>query len=440
MKIRAVFAISIAFVLPAFAQGPGGGGFTPGGGNQPGGGGGSFSYDSLAVDATNSGVVYRTDGGFLYRLASAPSAFTAPAAVTAVADGLFAGCTTLKTADFSATSIAELPADCFAGCTALTSVILPKTCTAIGPNAFAGCTALSSVTAPGVASVGADTFRGCASLAALPAFAEGATLGAFSFADSGLAAADLDGLAPGPGVFAGCTFLSTLENTPSVLPDALCAGCTALDFDPSDCTALGQAALAGVPYDTIYLSATTKLSDYAFAADAAIMDTLLETADPTVFDPADRAFLGRTLSYDTGDGVARVEAASLVDWLVAEGEAVTQPASYATADLETWLDDADNLYAYTGADLTVYGDAFLYTPPSATATSVFVTLEGATDLLADDPWSADTLSLASTSADGVETYVLADVPEAETAEEDGESAEATTPTCAFARLVFTRAW
>lgn len=433
-RALASFALSLALSVPALAQGPGGGGFNPGGG------GGSFSYDSLAVDATNSGAVCRTDGGFLYRLASAPAAFTAPATVTAVADGLFAGCTSLKTADFSATTITEVPADCFAGCSALTSVVLPATCTAIGPNAFAGCTSLASVTAPGVASVGADAFRGCTALASLPAFADGAALGDFSFAASGLESADLEGLAPGPGVFAGCNALVTLKNAPSALPDALCSGCTALDFDPAALVSVGQAALAGVSYDTLPLASGVELSDYAFAADAATVDTLLDTSNPAAFDPASSAFLGRTLSYDTGGGIARVEAASLVDWLVAAGEAVAQPDSYATADLETWLDDADNLYAYTGADLTVSGDDFLYTPPSATATSVFVTLEGATDLLADDPWSADTLSLASTSADGVETYVLADAPEAETAAEDGESAESTTPTCAFARLVFTRAW
>lgn len=432
--VAALFALVFALALPALAQGPGGGGFNPGGGgNQPGGG--SFTYDSLASDTTNADfTVMRTDGGFLYRLASDPVSVATPDGVTALADGLFAGCTSLVSADLSATAITEVPADCFAGCTALATVILPDTCTSIGPNAFAGCTALTNVTAPGVTTAGADAFRGCSALAALPAFAEGAALGDWSFAASGLASADLSGLVPSAGVFAGCTALSALENAPSALPDALCAGCTALVFDPSACTAVGQAALAGVPYDTLPVPLAATLSPYAFAAGRAIAETLLTDPDAEclpLFGHDSTVFLGRALSFDTGNGIARIEAADLVDWLFAQTlspiPSVVQPASYATADLEAWLSDSANLdaiFAYTGAGLAVSGASFLYTPPSEDATSVFVTLEGATDLLDDDAWSPDTLACDSTDASGIQIWLPAD-PAA---------------TLAFARLRFAPAW
>jgi hypothetical protein len=429
MQIRSLFAVALALALPAFAQGPG---FNPGGPGGPGSGG-SFSFDSLASDTTNADfTVHRTASGLLYRLAAAPTSVAPPTNVTAIADGLFAGCATLTSADFSATAITEVPADCFAGCPALTSVVLPATCTAIGPNAFAGCTALASVTAPGVTSVGADAFRGCASFSALPTFAEGATLGDYSFAASGLAAANLEGLVPGPGIFAGCTALVTLENAPSALPDALCAGCTSLSFDPSACTAVGQAALAGVPYDTLPVPLDASLSPYAFAADRATAETLLtdpdaECIDQFGLDPT--VFLGRALSYDTGNGVARVEAADLVEWLFAQTlspiSAIDQPASYATADLETWLADPGNLSAYTSADLTVSGDTFLYTPPAETVTSVHVAVEGATTLGDSETaadWSPDLLSLdEETSTSDLLVYTTTNSP-------------------AFARLAFTRAW
>ena len=444
MNIRSALALGFALSLAsvaAFAQGPGGGGgFNPGGGGGPGGGGsgGSFTYDSIASDTTNADyTVTRTDGGLLYRLAASPTAVSSPASVTAIADGLFAGCTALETADLSASSIAEVPNGCFAGCTALTNVILPATCTAIGPNAFDGCTALASVSAPGVASVGADAFRGCTALTDLPVFADGAALGDFAFAGSGLVAADLSGVVPAAGTFAGCLSLASADGAPAELPDALFSGCTALAFDPSACTAVGQAALAGVPYETIPLASGVALSDYAFAADTATVETLLDTAEPVAFDPSALAFLGRTLSYDTGNGIARVEAASLVSWLADEAaddtSPVDQPSSYATADLETWLaDDAnsDAVVDYTGASLTVSGATFLYIPPASSATSLSVTLEGATDLQAEDAWSTDTLILSSTADNGVETYVLATA--------DGED---TAPSAAaFARITFAPAW
>lgn len=422
MNIRSIIEIGFALFLalsslPALAQGPGGGGFNPGGGGgfTPGGGGGSsgsFAYDSIASDTTNADhTVTRTDGGLLYRYASAPTAVAAPAAVTAIADGLFAGCTSLVSADLSATSITAVPSDCFAGCTALTSVILPNTCTSIGPNAFAGCTALSAVTAPAVVSVASDAFRGCIALADLPAFAADATLGPYAFAASGLASLDLAGLSPSAGSFANCASLASAANAPSALPDALFSGCTALVFDPSACTAVGQAALAGVPFDTIPLSSRAVLSDCAFAADTATVATLVLFDSPTPESWPATAFLGRSIapSYDTGNGIARIEAASLVYWLATEAgddaSPVVQPASYATDDLEAWLASPSNLDAIcayaSDPDLVVSGDTFLFTPPDPDATSVLVTLESTTNLLDAASWAPGALDLdpdASTSS------------------------------------------
>lgn len=82
-----------------------------------------------------------------------------------------------------------------------------------------------------------------------------------------------------------------------------------------------------------------------------------------------------------------------------------------------------------GADLGVSGDSFLFTPPSDTATSIGVSLEGATDLLANAPWTADALAFDHADTDGVQHWIPA-------GSGDGEAS----PSRAFARLVFTRAW
>jgi hypothetical protein len=433
MKFPALFALSLALALPAFAQGPGGGGFNPGGGGGgPGGGGssGTFTYDSIQSNVTNADATVSRNG-LLFARPDTPVSIAPPSTVAAIADGLFAGCASLVAADLSATAITALPSDCFAGCTSLTTVLLPDTCTAIGPNAFAGCAALSSVTAPGVATIASDAFRGCTSLAALPAFPSDATLGPWSFSQSGLAALDLSSVAPSDGAFAGCASLATADPAPETLPPALFSGCTSLAFDPSLCSSIGQAALAGVPFDAIPLEDwEAVLAPYAFAADAATVDTLLDCSNPEylTYDPT--TFLGRTISYDTGNGLAPIEAADLVTWLQLQTmtpmSTVVQPASYATADLETWIaapSNLDSLCLYTAdPDLTVSGNTFLYTPPSAKATSVRVTLESTTNLLDAASWTPDALDLdpeASSSALLVYT---------------------TTNSPVFARLAFSPAW
>lgn len=431
MKFPAMIALFLAIALPAFAQGPGGGGgFNPGGG----GSSGTFTYDSIQSNVTNADATVSRNG-LLFARSDSPVAIAPPSSITAIADGLFAGCTTLVTADLSSTAITALPSDCFAGCTALTTVVLPDTCTSIGPNAFAGCTALASVTAPAVASVASDAFRDCTSLAALPSFASGAALGPYAFADSGLLSVDAENLVLGSGAFSGCLSLAALSNAPVDLPDALCSGCTSLAFDPYPCYSIGQAALAGVPYGTISLESDTRLSPYAFAASAATVDTLLDCSFPAklAYDPT--AFLGRTVSFQTGTAVARLEAAHLVEWLklqrMSPVSTVTQPASYNTADLEQWIGNAANvdaLYLYTsnpetsGPDLGVSGDAFLFAPPSAEATSVRVALESTSDLLDPDSWTADALDLdPATSTDALLAYT-------------------STNALSFARLAFYPAW
>lgn len=433
--ILALLALATLDAAPALAQGPGGGGFNPGGG---GSSGGSFSYDSLAVDSTNADrTVLRTDGGLLYRWVSSPTAVSAPAAVKALAPGLFAGCTALKTADLSASAVTELPADCFAGCTALTTVKLPASCTAIGPDAFAGCIALASVDAPGVVSVGADAFRGCTSLAALPAFAGGAAIGDYAFAASGLTAADAEGLDLSPGVFAGCTSLASLANTPATLPDALCAGCTALDFPGLEGKTLGAAALAGIPTAAFSVDSATVLGDYSLAASEATVETMLDLADGALPVTADTAFMGRSVGFTpagTSD-TAALGAFHLVSWLqeqaTAETPIVAQPDSYATADLETWLARDGNAASYAFASQIEAGGSFAVLGLSGDGNGFIVAVPDDGISIAATPVA--TYSLAGESPEWLASNLTLD-PDTGIYHPSAE-----TSTC-FATLLFTWDW
>lgn len=423
---------------------PGGGGNTPGGGgNQPGGGGSAaFTFDTfLAATSTNSTKCLVREGLWT-GWASGVTAATLGSSISGMVAGVCSGCPTLSSLDLSDAAISEIPDGAFAGCTNLVTVTLPSSCTKIGANAFAGCSRLSSLTANGVAAVGDDAFRACSALTATPPAVTAA--GAFSFAGSGVAAVSLDGMtAVGEGAFAGCESLKT-ATAGAALPAALFAGCISLAFDPSGCTSIGQAALAGVPYSALVLPSAATIGEYAFAADAATAETTLTFDGATVPHYDATAFLGRSLaaSYAPVAGsVARVEAMALVTWLQKQAadssSAFAQPASYNTADLEAWLDDPSNIgaafafcwakrYAADAAfrPLVVDGKTFIYTAPDGgTADSLTVTVVGTNDLTAETGFAAEALVVVDT-ADGVTAY---------------ESADASAPAC-FARLRISKSW
>lgn len=437
MKRTISFSIGTLFCAALVAAGPGGGG------NQPGGGGGAtFTFDTFLAATTTNSTKCLTREGVWIGWANGITAATLDSSVSALAAGVCAGCTTLASVDLSNAAITEIPDSAFAGCTNLVTVILPAACTKIGANAFAGCTKLASLTASGVTMVENDAFRTCSAVTALPPAVT--TAGAFSFAGSGVSSVDISGMASvGEGAFAGCESLRTAK-AGAVLPAALFFGCTSLGFDPSGCTSIGQAALAGVPYTTLTLPSSAALGTYAFAADEATVATTLTFDGATVPDYDETAFLGRSLvaSYTPVAGsVARVEAMALVTWLQEQAadpaSAVSQPDSYNTSDLETWLDSSANLGAifsfcwgerYTVdidfQPLRVDGRSFLYTAPDgAAADSLKVTVVGTNDLAGEAGFTADALKVVGTT-DGVTTYVSSN----------------TSASACFARLRISKNW
>lgn len=421
--VMAVATLSFA----ALAAGPGGGGMQPGGpggggsqpgGNQPSGPGGSsatFTFDTfLAASETTYGLIIRE--GVITGHAS-PTSATAPSTVTAIADGAFAGCTTLTVIDLSATSITSIPANAFSGCTALTKVVLPGACTAIGAGAFAGCSALESFGFEGVE-----------------------TIGDYAFALSGLASVDLSGVTNvGEGAFACCARLKSANNLSGELPAALFAGDASLAAcDLSNVTSFGAASLAGCDaLTTVELASSAALGDYALAAgEATVATTLANGSLPTY---GDTVFLGREVSYTPVAGaVTRIEASELVTWLLANvGDAtIGQPATYNTSDIETWLSDRSNagtILAFCYADnadvedqadvleVDVSDGAPSFTFVTSTSSSVKVAVVGTNDL--NGEFSAENL-VETNNGDGTRTYTSADAD----------------ATACFARLQFTKGW
>ena len=432
------FAASLMSIA-VFAAGPGGGGTPPGGGgnqpggNQPGGGSsGTWTFDTFLASSTiTSGLIIRE--GAITGYAS-PTAVTVASSVSDIAAGALAGCTTLTSIDLSATSITSIPDDAFSGCTALTTVVLPSSCTSIGANAFSGCTSLVTLTASGTTSIGDDAFRGCTALTTIPSSVT--TLGDYAFAQSGLTSVSVGtGMTIGEGAFAGCESLAAADWGQSALPNAVFAGCTALNVgDWSGVTTFGTASLAGIPATSLTLSTSASLGAYALAADEATVTTTLSNSSLPTF--ADTTWLGREVSYTPVAGsVARIEAADLVEWLIADSESVspsvTQPSDYNTATLKTWLATGNNAFSYAYAAeiaddtdfiaLNVKGSSFTFQAPASTSLAVSVEPVACYTLSSDESdWSAD--NLVWSEDDGA--YVAAD----------------DTQTSCFARLRFYFNW
>jgi uncharacterized repeat protein (TIGR02543 family) len=120
-------------------------------------------------------------------------------------------------------------------CTALTSVNIPETVTAIGGEAFFGCSALTSITMPnGVESIGDGAFYGCGlESMILPASVQNLGEGVFRDCQSLTAVTFADGSTIGSipaQTFDGCTALTSVNipDTVTVIDTQAFAGCSAL--------------------------------------------------------------------------------------------------------------------------------------------------------------------------------------------------------------------
>lgn len=138
--------------------------------------------------------------------------------------------------DFVVTQIGE---NAFKGCTAITSVTLPKTLAIIEASAFAGCSALETINTPQpLSQIGDYAFDGCRSL---KAFSLDASISAL-----------------GKGCFRGCSSLTTVVFPTSFteIPDEAFYGCASLEEIrcPATLLKIGRDAFGGCSYvKEIYL-------------------------------------------------------------------------------------------------------------------------------------------------------------------------------------------
>ena len=83
--------------------------------------------------------------------------------ISSIASGLFSNFANITSFDF--TGITHIGASAFAGCTGLTSIVIPESVNTIGRGAFASCTGLSSISLPmGIRSIADNLFSNCSGL------------------------------------------------------------------------------------------------------------------------------------------------------------------------------------------------------------------------------------------------------------------------------------
>lgn len=202
---------------------------------------------------------------------------TLPASVESLGEGVFGKCTALKKADLSATAIKEIPNQCFAGCTALEEVILPKGLVRIGREAFRG-TAIHKLTIETVSQLAPY------SLSDMPALKE-VNMG--------------DAVSAGEGALMGNTSLLRINGHPGALPAYFAANSTNLNSMQllEEADNVGKYALASTANENIILSPNLRrIETGAFKGMTTLKNIDVTRLAGNIPETADDAFDGITPS------------------------------------------------------------------------------------------------------------------------------------------------
>ena len=126
-------------------------------------------------------VLYDADMSTLISYLSEHTEFAIPAGVTAIGDGAFSWCESLKEISIPA-SVTTIGNEAFSGCESLQKISIPASVTAIGDYAFGGCESLKEISIPaGVTAIGNYAFSWCKSLQEISIPASVTAIGNYAF-------------------------------------------------------------------------------------------------------------------------------------------------------------------------------------------------------------------------------------------------------------------
>ncbi|MDE6534583.1 MAG: leucine-rich repeat domain-containing protein, partial [Muribaculaceae bacterium] len=251
--------------------------------------------------------------------------------VTTIGDHAFSGCIGLTSVDIpnSVTTISECA---FVGCSSLTSVDISNSVTIIGQEAFEDCIGLTSVVIPNsVTSIGNYVFKGCSSLASVIIGNSVTIIGKHAFEDCvGLTSVEIGNSVTsiGDNAFKGCiglTLVSIPNSVTSIGSGAFygCIGLTTVAI-PNSVTLINYEAFNGCSSLTLVSipNSVSLIDSKAFNGCTSLTTLIVEDGDAPLqmgyneynyskyglvegkglfYDcPLETLYLGRTLSYETG--------------------------------------------------------------------------------------------------------------------------------------------
>jgi hypothetical protein len=174
-----------------------------------------------------------------------------PAGVTSIGGYAFAGCSGLTSIVIPA-GVTSIEDSTFGGCRGLTSIVIPAGVTSIGGYAFARCSGLTNVVIPsGVTSIAYSTFEGCSGLTSIVIPEAVTSIGYYAFAGcSGLTSIVIPAgvTSIGGWAFARCSGLTNVVIPSGVTSIAYstfagCSGLTSIVI-PAGVTSIGDSAFA----------------------------------------------------------------------------------------------------------------------------------------------------------------------------------------------------
>ncbi len=198
---------------------------------------------------------------------------TLPANVTTLGAYAFAG-SALN--DFASVGLQEIGDYAFAGCNALTEVILPDCASEMGNGVFANCLELKQAVLPSVEKLGKQTFYGASKLVSVVFGDDATTLGEETFIGTSLTTVDLRNVLSagfttvGANAFYGCDKLKTVFLPEGVkkIDDGAFSDCTALTsvVGIDKVTYFGAMSFYNTSLSALPLTAAQYVGYMAFAA------------------------------------------------------------------------------------------------------------------------------------------------------------------------------
>ena len=202
-----------------------------------------------------------------------------PSSITAIDVAAFKYCINIKSITIPL-SVISIGQEAFSGCTGFTSFNIPSSVTTIGKSAFSYCTGLKSITFPlTVTSIGDQVFEGCIGFTSFNIPSTVTSIGSGAFADcTGLVSVNIPSSVTtiGDYAFAGCTGFSSFSIPSSVtsIGKSAFAQCDNLAsiIIPSSVTSIGETAFVycGKLASVIISNGVTSIGGWAFQSCTAL--------------------------------------------------------------------------------------------------------------------------------------------------------------------------